>query len=121
MSQQDPKQKDGGIATVTRTEKKQKLVPPRLYKVLFHNDDYTTMEFVVSLLQHVFHHSDASATAIMLHVHRSGVGVAGVYTFEIAETKAHQAMELARKSEFPLQITVEPENDGGEGKKDDDR
>jgi ATP-dependent Clp protease adaptor protein ClpS len=119
MSTKDPKQKDGGVATVTRTEKKQQVAKPRLYKVVFHNDDYTTMEFVVAVLQHLFHHSEASATAIMLHVHRNGVGIAGVYTFEIAETKAQQARELAQKNEFPLQVTVEPEegddrDDGGQ-------
>jgi ATP-dependent Clp protease adaptor protein ClpS len=111
MGIQDREQ-EGGVATDTRTEKK--LARPRLYKVLFHNDDYTTMEFVVALLQHVFHHSEATATAIMLHVHQRGVGVAGVYTHEIAETKVGQVMELAQRAEFPLQCTMEPDDAPGE-------
>jgi ATP-dependent Clp protease adaptor protein ClpS len=101
------KEQEGGVATDTRTEKK--LAKPRLYKVLLHNDDYTTMEFVVALLMHVFHHSEANAQAIMLHIHKSGIGVAGIYTHEVAETKVAQVMELAKKAEFPLQCTMEPE------------
>jgi ATP-dependent Clp protease adaptor protein ClpS len=66
------------------------------------------MEFVVAVLQHVFHHSEASAQAIMLNVHRTGFGVAGVYSHEVAETKASQAMELAKEAEFPLLVTTEP-------------
>jgi len=102
-----PEEREGGVATDVKTDKK--VARPRLYKVILHNDDYTTMEFVVALLEHVFHHDEASATAIMLHIHRSGIGVAGVYTFEIAESKATKVMELAREAEFPLQCTLEPE------------
>ena len=98
---------DSGVATVTKAEKK--LKRPPLYKVLFHNDDYTTREFVVFVLQTEFHHDEASATRIMWHVHTIGVGVAGVFTFEVAETKARKVEALARASEFPLMVTVEPE------------
>jgi ATP-dependent Clp protease adaptor protein ClpS len=90
---------------VTETEKK--LKKPPLYKVLLHNDDYTTMEFVVHVLQSVFHHSPTEATQIMLHVHRKGIGVAGVYIYEVAETKASQVETLAQQHEFPLKCTME--------------
>jgi ATP-dependent Clp protease adaptor protein ClpS len=81
---------------------------PRMYKVLFHNDDYTTMEFVVGVLMSVFHHGEAEAFRIMMHVHTNGIGVAGVFTREIAETKTAQTTSLARKNEFPLEVTIEP-------------
>jgi ATP-dependent Clp protease adaptor protein ClpS len=102
-----PAEREGGTETVTRTEKK--LKRPPLYKVVFHNDDYTTREFVVFVLQSIFHHDEASATRIMWHVHTQGAGVAGVYTHEIAETKAQKVEVLARENEFPLRVTVEPE------------
>ena len=98
---------EGGVATEQRTEKK--LAKPRLYKVLLHNDDFTTMEFVVALLMHVFHHTESDAQGIMLHIHRNGVGIAGVFTYEIAETKVAQVMELAEKAEYPLLCTMEPD------------
>ena len=100
---------EGGVATETKTEKK--VAKPRLYKVLLLNDDFTTMEFVVALLIHVFHHTESNAQAIMLAIHRTGAGVAGIYTKEIAETKVTQVMDLAEKAEFPLQCTMEPESD----------
>jgi ATP-dependent Clp protease adaptor protein ClpS len=93
------------VITRTRTEKK--LKRPPLYKVLLHNDDYTTMEFVVHVLQSVFNHPEAEATAIMLHVHRKGIGVAGVYPHEVAETKVEKVHELARAHEFPLRCSME--------------
>jgi ATP-dependent Clp protease adaptor protein ClpS len=96
-----------GVATRTRT--KEKLQCPPLYKVLLHNDDYTTMEFVVWLLQSVFHHDEASATEVMLHVHRNGIGVAGVYPYEIAETRVARVETLAREHEYPLRCTLETE------------
>jgi ATP-dependent Clp protease adaptor protein ClpS len=102
---------DGGVATELEKKTKQKLQRPKLYKVLLLNDDYTTMEFVVLLLMHVFHHDDSTAQAIMLHIHQRGVGVAGVYTYEVAETKVATVMELAEKAEFPLQCTMEPADD----------
>jgi ATP-dependent Clp protease adaptor protein ClpS len=89
------------------TERKTQRPPP--YKVLFHNDDYTTQEFVEQVLIAVFNHDPESAHRIMLHVHMRGVGVAGIYPYEIAETKAKRTMELAREAEYPLLVTVEPD------------
>jgi len=116
-----PKLDDGGVATEVERKQKTKLQRPKLYKVLLLNDDYTTMEFVVALLIHVFHHDESSAQGIMLHIHQNGVGVAGVYTYEVAETKVAMVMELAEKAEFPLQCTMEPADDdeGGEKNHDD--
>jgi ATP-dependent Clp protease adaptor protein ClpS len=90
---------------VTETEKK--LKQPPLYKVLLHNDDYTTKEFVVQVLQFVFHKEPTEAVQIMLHVHRKGIGVAGVYSYEIAETKVAQVESLARQHEYPLKCSME--------------
>lgn len=78
-----------------------------MYKVLLHNDDYTTMEFVVYVLQGVFHRSEAEATQIMLHVHKHGLGVAGVYTRDVAETRVAQVEALARANEFPLRCSLD--------------
>tara|TARA_B100001123_G_scaffold262636_1_gene292517 strand:+ start:557 stop:898 length:342 start_codon:yes stop_codon:yes gene_type:complete len=91
------------------TEKKKKLKRPKLYKVMLHNDHYTTMEFVVAVLINIFHQEHSKAFQIMMHVHKKGVGVAGVYSYEIAETKAHQVINLAREQKFPLRCTVEAE------------
>lgn len=102
---------DGGVATEVEKQTRKKLQRPRLYKVLLLNDDYTSMEFVVALLIHVFHHDEATAHAIMLHIHQNGVGIAGVYTYEVAETKVAMVMELAEKAEFPLQCKIEPEDE----------
>lgn len=82
---------------------------PPLFKVLLHNDDFTTMEFVVDVLQHVFHHSEPEALHIMLAVHHQGVGVAGVYPYEIAEAKVNKVTELAGAQDFPLLCTLEQE------------
>lgn len=90
---------------VTETEKK--LKRPPLYKVLLHNDDYTTKEFVVQILQYVFHKEYAEAVQIMLHVHKKGIGVAGVYPYEVAETKVALVDGLARQHEYPLKCTME--------------
>jgi len=98
---------DSDVATQTRTEKK--LKKPRLYKVLFHNDNYTTMEFVVEVLTEVFHRSESEAVQIMLQVHHQGVGVAGVYTYDVAETKIRTTEALARAQEYPLKLSMEPE------------
>jgi ATP-dependent Clp protease adaptor protein ClpS len=86
-----------------------KLEKPKLFKVLLHNDDYTTMEFVVYVLESIFHLKESEAIRIMLSVHTRGVGVAGIYTFEVAETRAEQVTALARANEFPLLATVEQE------------
>ena len=90
---------------VTETEKK--LKRPPLYKVLLHNDDYTTKEFVVQVLQYVFNKEQTEAVQIMLHVHRKGIGVAGVYPYEVAETKITQVESLARQHEYPLKCSME--------------
>ena len=84
-----------------------KLQKPRLYKVLLHNDDYTTMEFVVAVLESIFNMPEGQAIQIMLNGHTQGVGVAGVYTYEIAEMKVTKTTELARENEFPLLCTME--------------
>jgi ATP-dependent Clp protease adaptor protein ClpS len=97
-------EEQAGVAA--ETEKKPQ--KPRLYRVLLLNDDYTTMEFVVKVLISVFHHQEEKAIEIMLHVHHNGAGVAGVYTYEVAETKAKKVHELARQEEFPLRCALEP-------------
>ena len=89
------------------TETKKKLKKPPLYKVLLHNDDYTTKEFVVEILQYVFYKEQTEAVQIMLHVHKKGLGVAGVYTYEVAETKVALVESLARQHEYPLKCTME--------------
>ncbi|MCC6764113.1 MAG: ATP-dependent Clp protease adapter ClpS [Deltaproteobacteria bacterium] len=99
--------RNDGEGTAVETRTKTRLKKPRMYKVLLHNDDYTTMEFVVFVLQGVFHHSESDATRIMLHVHKSGVGVAGVYTREVAETRIAQVEALARKHEYPLRCSMD--------------
>lgn len=82
---------------------------PRLWRVLLHNDDYTTQEFVVWVLQEVFHRSQTEAHAIMMHVHTAGVGVAGIYTRDVAETRQRQTLRLAEQEQYPLQVSIEPE------------
>lgn len=99
---------DGGQTGIATETKKKVKKPPR-FKVLLHNDDYTTMEFVVMVLMAVFRKSEDDAFTIMMAVHNAGVGVAGVYPFEIAEAKANQAMELARANDYPFLCTVEEE------------
>ncbi|MDX2277589.1 MAG: ATP-dependent Clp protease adapter ClpS [Hyphomonadaceae bacterium] len=94
-----------GLATKTRTRTKK----PSLYRVLLLNDDYTPMEFVVYVLERFFNKTREEATTIMLHVHQHGVGVCGVFTYEVAETKVAQVLDLARRSEHPLQCTMEKE------------
>src|SRR6476660_2353131 len=91
---------DGGGEVLT--QKKTKLEKPKLYKVLLHNDDFTTMDFVVFILQYVFNRTDAEAIVIMLKVHNEGLGIAGTYPYEIAEMKANKAMNLAKAREYPL-------------------
>jgi ATP-dependent Clp protease adaptor protein ClpS len=98
---------DSGVAT--ETKKKEQLKKPPLFKVLFHNDNYTTMEFVVWILQSIFHKSEADSVTIMWNVHRNGFGVAGVFTRDVAETKVNKTHALAREHEFPLKLTLEPE------------
>lgn len=104
---------DGGI--VTETKKETKLARPRMWRVLIHNDDYTTREFVVDVLRSVFRHSESEAVRVMLHVHYNGVGVAGVYTREVAETKVAIVEALAKEREYPLRLSMEPEDPEEEG------
>ncbi|GAB4570407.1 MAG: ATP-dependent Clp protease adapter ClpS [Haliangiales bacterium] len=93
-----------GLALKERVRTKK----PSMYKVLLHNDDYTTKEFVVWVLQSVFQKSESEAVQVMMHVHSNGVGIAGVYTHEVAETKVAKTMNLAQAHEYPLQCTLEP-------------
>jgi ATP-dependent Clp protease adaptor protein ClpS len=116
MSKPGQDQDDGagrdGAGTLTRptterdSQTERKLDRPPQYEVLLHNDDYTTQEFVVYVLMKYFQHDAVTAQQIMLHVHTKGVGVAGVYPFDIAETKAHQVVQLAREHEMPLQASL---------------
>ncbi len=100
---------ENDAGTITKTKVDDKLQRPRMYRVLVHNDDYTTREFVVQVLHSVFYLNEQEAIRVMLHVHNNGVGVAGVYTREIAETKIGTVERLAREHEFPLRLTMEPE------------
>jgi len=90
-----------------RTDNSTDLAEPRQYRVLLHNDHYTTMEFVVQVLETVFNKTPAEATQIMLHVHKRGVGVCGVYAAEIAETKVAMVHHLAREHKYPLKCSME--------------
>ena len=96
------------IGTVTQTRVRTK--KPSLYRVLLLNDDYTPMEFVVFVLERFFNRSREQATRIMLHVHQKGVGLCGVYTYEVAETKVAQVLDLAQRHEHPLQCVMEKED-----------
>ena len=98
---------DNKIQQKEMTRQQERTSEPPLYKVLLHNDDYTTMEFVVMILETVFHKSSLEATKIMLNVHNAGVGIAGIYIRDVAETKAKLVLELARKYEHPLKCTME--------------
>jgi len=97
----------GGNETVL--ERKPKTKKPKMYRVLLHNDDYTTMEFVIWVLQEVFHKTESQATHLMLTIHHKGMGVAGVYTRDLAETKVAQVTEFAREHGMPLLTTTEPD------------
>ena len=103
------KRDDTGTTTGVAVKAKPKTKKPSMYKVLMLNDDYTPMEFVVHILERFFHKNRDEATRIMLHVHRRGVGVCGVYTYEVAETKVTQVMDFARRHQHPLQCTMEKE------------
>ena len=101
----DQDERETGVVVKSKAKTKK----PSMYKVLLLNDDYTPMEFVVHVLERFFNKSREDATRIMLHVHRRGVGVCGVYTYEVAETKVNQVIDFARKHEHPLQCTLEKE------------
>jgi ATP-dependent Clp protease adaptor protein ClpS len=96
-----------GTREETLTKDRERLQEPPLYKVILHNDDYTTMDFVVMILELIFGKDTAEATAIMLNVHHQGRGVAGVYSREIGETKVAEVHQLARKNQFPLKCSLE--------------
>lgn len=98
-------EREGGLLTEFET----KVEKPKLYKVVLHNDDFTTMDFVVFVLHQVFLKTQAESVAIMLKVHTEGKGIAGVYPFEIATMKADKAMNFARARQFPFLCTVEEE------------
>ncbi len=103
-----PGRGDDGLKLATKTQVRTK--KPSMYRVLILNDDYTPMEFVVLVLERYFHKNREQATRIMLHVHQKGVGVCGVFTYEVAETKVAGVMDLARRNEHPLQCTMEKED-----------
>jgi ATP-dependent Clp protease adaptor protein ClpS len=94
-------------ATQERTRTRERVQEPPQYRVLLHNDDYTTMEFVIQILTAVFNRSMQDATQIMLNVHRNGIGICGVYAYEIAETKVETVEILARSNGFPLKCSME--------------
>jgi ATP-dependent Clp protease adaptor protein ClpS len=100
---------EGSSRTATKTRTHLRLSPPVLWKVVLHNDDYTTQDFVVWILQSVFRKPEPDAVRIMLDIHRKGKGLAGVYPYDIADTKAAQVKAMAEAKEFPLLCTLEPE------------
>jgi ATP-dependent Clp protease adaptor protein ClpS len=104
-----PAQPRSHESTLTETRSDQKLESPRMWRVLLHNDDYTTQEFVVWVLESIFRKPRGEAFAIMMNVHRSGLGVAGVYTYDVAQTKVKTTKQMAEEHEFPLLVTLEPE------------
>lgn len=100
---------EGDSEASTQQETEHDIDLPRMYRVLLHNDNYTTMDFVVMILTRVFHKPEAEAVRIMLDVHQKGIGMVGVYPFEIAETKLERVKQLAEEAQFPLLCTMEPE------------
>src|SRR5262249_52144801 len=100
---------EGDTSVVTKSETKQKTERPPLYKVLLHNDDYTTKEFVVFVLETVFNRAEVEAVQIMLHVHNTGLGVAGVYPYDVAQAKGDKVIDLAEQHEAPLMSSPGPE------------
>ena len=96
-------------STVAETRSAQKLQRPRMWRILLHNDDYTTQDFVVWVLETIFHKPPGEAFLIMTSVHQSGLGVAGVFTHDVAETKVRKTEQVAEEHEFPLLVTMEPE------------
>src|SRR6202521_667796 len=110
MSDQDKRNGNEGPTTGVIVRAKPKTKKPSMYKVLMLNDDYTPMEFVVHILERFFNKNLQEATRIMMHVHRRGVGICGVYTYEVAETKVTQVMDFARQHQHPLQCTLEKDS-----------
>jgi ATP-dependent Clp protease adaptor protein ClpS len=105
---------DDGSATDVAIKSRTRTKKPAMYKVLMLNDDYTPMEFVVHVLERYFQMRHEKATRIMLHVHQKGVGICGVFTYEVAETKVNQVMDFARQHQHPLQCTIEKDGGGDE-------
>lgn len=101
------RERSSSVEGYTITESKVHLKPPKMYKVILYNDDYTTMEFVVHILETVFHKTPSEASQIMLHVHKKGMGICGTYNFEIAETKVGTVHAIAKQYEFPLRCSME--------------
>lgn len=104
MSSETDKDEQSGVATI----KKIKLQPPRMHKVIMHNDDYTTMEFVIHVLEKYFNKNTTEAHAIMLEVHTRGFGICGLFTFEVAESKVAKVIKYARENGHPLKCSTEP-------------
>ena len=109
QAEKTPDHKDSDTESDVLVKAKPKTGKPSMYKVLLLNDDYTPMDFVIYVLEKFFGKNRTEATDIMLHVHRKGVGLCGIYTFEVAETKVNQVMDFARANEQPLQCTMEKE------------
>lgn len=107
MSERDGRDGQGGTEIGVVTKTRPKTQKPPMYKVLLLNDDYTPMEFVVHVLERFFNKPREEATRIMLHVHQKGVGLCGVFTYEVAETKVTQVIDFARQHQHPLQCTME--------------
>ncbi len=107
MTERKQGDQGNGVGSAVVTQVKPKLQKTSLYRVLILNDDYTPMEFVVYVLERFFNKTRDEATRIMLHVHQHGVGVCGIYTYEVAETKVAQVVDAARRHQHPLQCTME--------------
>ena len=103
MSSETDREEEHGTTTI----RKEKLQPPRMYQVLMHNDDYTTMEFVIHVLQKFFNKTSTDAHAIMLEVHTRGFGICGIYTFEVAESKVAKVIKYARENGHPLKCSTD--------------
>lgn len=105
----DDDNEGGGTGTGLLTRPETKTKKPSMYKVLMLNDDYTPMEFVIHILQNFFRMTNDQATEVMLHVHQRGVGICGIFPFDVAETKVNQVINFARQNDHPLQCTLEKE------------
>jgi ATP-dependent Clp protease adaptor protein ClpS len=104
MSSETDRDEQSGTATI----RKEKLQPPRMYKVIMHNDDYTTMEFVILVLKKFFNKSISEAQAIMLEVHNRGYGICGIFTYEVAESKVAKVIKYAKDNGHPLKCSIDP-------------
>ena len=114
MSQDRGRDLRGGRQESTEVLTRKRLKRPSMYRVIFHNDDYTTRDFVVMVLMRYFHKSHSESTTLMLQIHTQGKGIAGIYPKDIAESKKMQVESLAREYEMPLKLTLEPEDSGKE-------